>query len=282
MTDEDDSARAAVRRDIAKKRVKHALPGMDDVSVCRDLTFSAASGVPLVMDIYYPPPSSLEPFPVVILPMAYPDPGSRARAYGPLTSWAQLIAASGMAAVVYGAEAPRDDVHALLDRLCAAAPALRLDSDRIGLLATSGNGTVGLSALMRDKRLSCGALLYPYTMDVDGSTAVAAMARRAGFVNACEGMSVDDLPSDVPMLLVRAGGDQFPGLNAALDRLVAAALVRNLPVSVINHASGSHGFDLDEDTAISRGVVQQVLAYLSLYLSLPATEGRPLGFRDLR
>lgn len=187
---------------------------------------------------------------------------------GPLTSWAQLMAASGMAAVVYGTEAPAEDVHALLRHLRADAAALRLDVDRFGLFAASGNVTVGLSTLIRDRRLRCGALLHGCTMDVDGSTTVADMARKVRFVNACAGASVEDLPSDVPMLFLPAGRDQFPGLNAALDRVIERAPARNLPLSLLNHAAGAHGFDLDEHTAVSRGVVQQVLAFLRLQLSV--------------
>ena len=67
--------------------------------------------------------------------------------------------------------------------------------------------------------------------------------------------------------LVRAGRDHFPGLNEALDKVVARALARNLPFSLHNHATGGHGFDLDENTAISHGIVQQVLAFLKLHLS---------------
>lgn len=64
------------------------------------------------------------------------------------------------------------------------------------------------------------------------------------------------------------GRDQFPALNAALDRLIQRSLVQNLPFSLINHADGLHGFDLDEHTSISRGIVQQVLAFLRLHLSV--------------
>jgi hypothetical protein len=120
---------------------------------------------------------------------------------------------------------------------------------------------------MRDRRVRCAALLYGCTMDMDGSTAVADMGRQAGFVNACAGKSSDDLPDGMPMLFIRAGRDHFPGLNEALDKVVARALARNLPLSLINHATGAHGFDLDENTAISRGIVQQVLAFLQLHLS---------------
>lgn len=254
-------------RETAKKRVVHQLPGMEMLRVRRDLTYRSTSGAELLLDVYYPSSSHSHRVPTVLLPMSYPDPTARVRVYGPLTSWAQLIAASGMAAVIYGAEAPAEDVHAVLQHLRGDAGVLGLDVNRFGLFAASGNVTVGLSAVMRDRRLRCAALLYGYTMDLDGSTAVADMSRQAGFVNACAGQSADDLPDGVPMLFVRAGRDHFPGLNETLDTLVARALTRNLPLSLINHATGGHGFDLDENTAISRGIVQQVLAFLQLHLN---------------
>lgn len=265
MSEQTDRER--LLRELAKKNVVYRVPGMDVVHVRRDLTYRAVSGSGLLMDVYSPSASPNHRLPIVLLPMAYPDPAARVRAYGPLTSWARMMAVSGMAAVVYGAETPEEDVHAALRHLRSDAHALRIDSNRVGLFATSGNVTVALSALMRDKTMRCAAMLYGYTMDMDGSTAVADMSRQAGFVNACAGKSVDDLPDRTAMLFIRAGRDHLPGLNQALDRVVARAVARNLPVSLINHATGSHGFDLDENTAISRGIVQQVVAFLQLYLS---------------
>lgn len=265
MSEQTD--REAMLREIAKKRVVYQVPGMDLLRVASNLTYRSTSGTELLFDVYYPPAAPRQHVPTVLLPMAYPDPTARVRAYGPLTSWAQLMAASGMAAVVYGSEAPAEDVHAVMRHLRGDRGALGLDVKRFGLFAASGNVTVGLSALMRDRLLRCAALLYGYTMDLDGSTTVADMAGQAGFVNACAGQSVDDLPDGVPMLFVRAGRDHFPGLNEALDRVVARALSRNLPLSLINHATGGHGFDLDENTAVSRGIVQQVLAFLQLHLN---------------
>lgn len=102
-------------------------------------------------------------------------------------------------------------------------------------------------------------------MDLDGSTAVADMGRQAGFVNAYAGKSVNDLPDDVPMLRP-SGSRQVPGLNESLDRVIARAPARNLPFTLTNHATGNHGFDLDEDTDMSRRIVQQVLAFLRFHL----------------
>lgn len=259
VTEQDD--RETQRAAIGRKRVTYHMPGSDALPMPRGLVYRAASGTELLMDVYLPSASEAPP-PVVVLPMAYPDPAARVRAYGPSTSWARLLAASGMAAVIYGPEAPAADIHAVLQHLRANADPLGLDLDRIGLLASSANVTVGLSALMRDRHLTCAAFLYGYTMDLGGSTAVADASAQFGFANACAGRSVDDLPTDTPMLFVRAGRDAFPGLNAALDELVRQAVGRNLPVSLVNHATGAHGFDLDDRSPEGWRVVEQVLWFL--------------------
>src|SRR3954466_5938523 len=102
-----------------------------------------------------------------------------------------------MAAVLYGATTPAEDVHALLRYLRDNAAGLDLDPERVGVFAESGNVTVALSALMRDHTLRCAALLCGLTMDLDGSTTIAAAGKEYGFVDACAGKSVDDLPADV-------------------------------------------------------------------------------------
>ncbi len=262
----DQRTREEIRQEIAKKTVRYRLPDMETVPVRRDLPYRTASGADLLLDVYYPTLVPARPLPAVLLPLAYPDPSSRVRGYGPIVSWARLIAASGLAAIVYGVERPAEDVHALLAHLRTNADSLHLDGDRFGVLATSGNATVGLSAVIRDRRLRCGAFLYGFLMDVGGSTTVADMASQAGFADACAGLSPDDLPADVPLHVVRAGRDQFPGLNESLDRLMVQALARNLPVSFLNHATGAHGFDLDEDSNLARGAVRQVLSFLQLHL----------------
>ena len=56
------------------------------------------------------------------------------------------------------------------------------------------------------------------------------------------------------------------GLNTALDEVVRQAVGRNLPVWFINHTAGSHGFDLDDSSLMSRRVVEHVLSFLRLHL----------------
>jgi hypothetical protein len=264
MSEQTD--REAILREIAKKKVRYQLPGMDTLPVRRDLRYRAASGRSLPMDIYYPSDSSPQP-PVVVVAFGYPDPEGGIRQFGPFTSWAQLVAASGMAMVLYGSEAPAEDIYEVLRHLRCDADTLRVDAARIGLFSASGNVPVALSTLMGDPDVRSAALLCGYTMDADGATAVADASREYGFVDACAGKSVDDLPTGVPLLVVRAGRDQAPGLNDALDKVVTRAITRNLPLTFINHAEGAHGFDCDEDSSIAREVVRQVLAFLAFHLN---------------
>ena len=265
MSEQTD--REAILREIRKKRVRYELPGMDRLPVSRDLQYRGTTGRALPMDIYYPRRDDDSRTPVVVAAFGYPDPEGGIRQFGPFTSWAQLIAASGMAMVLYGSEAPAEDVHAVLGHLRDNAPALGIDAARIALFSSSGNVPVALSTLMRDRDLRVAALLMGYTMDADGTTTVSDMSKEYGFVDAFAGKSVDDLPTGVPLLVVRAGRDQAPGLNDALDKVVTRAIARNLPLTLVNHAEGAHGFDCDEDSPIAREVVRQVLAFLAFHLN---------------
>lgn len=77
-------------------------------------------------------------------------------------------------------------------------------------------------------------LLYPYTLDVAAEAAVMHFAAPP--------VTVDELPR-VPILVVRAGQDATPNLDAKLDAFVTAARARELPVSLLEHADGPHAFD---------------------------------------
>jgi dienelactone hydrolase len=259
------------RHPIALKTVRYTLPGVDAVNVRVDVAYKAGDEA-LVLDVYLPPEADRgAPVPAVVIVLGYPDVGvpqvfgCQLKEMGLTVSWARLLAASGMAAVIYTTRHPATDVHAVLEHLRRNAAQMGVDGRRIGVFAASGNVAVALSALMQDPDLKCAALLYGFTLDLDGSTAVAEAARTFGFVNACAGRSIDHLPGDVPLLVVRAGKDQFAGLNETLDRFLMKALQGNLPVSFVNYATGAHGFDLDDDSAASAEIVRQVLAFLRFH-----------------
>lgn len=109
--------------------------------------------------------------------------------------------------------------------------------------------------------LRCAALLYGYTLDLAGASAVADAAKGFGFANPSAGRTPAELPPDVPLLLVRAGGDALPGLNAALDRFAAHALAADRTLELLNLPGAPHGFDAGEDSERARDAIRRVLAF---------------------
>lgn len=269
----------APQNPIAKKQVLYTMPGIDAVIVRRDETYRMTDTGALTMDLYYPPDSrSGRRLPAVVFVLGLSDVGTKkmlgcaAKEMGSYVSWARLAAASGLVAVTYTNREPEADVHALLRHVRSNAASLGIDGDRIGVWACSGHGPVALSLLIRKDlpRLACAVFCYPYSLDVDGSTGVAEAAAAWRFVNASAGKTVDDLPPDVPLFIARAGRDQFAGLNEALDRVLAKAVARNLPVTFVNHPEGPHAFDLDHDSETTRMIISDILGFLRRHLAIRA------------
>jgi len=262
--DEETKAKLA---EVARKQVVYRIPGMDAVPVRRDIVYQTTANGPLLMDVYYPPVATPETrVPLVMIVLGYPDPESGGRMFGPLTSWARLMAMSGMAAAIYGTRSPAEDVHVVLGYLRENAASLGIDRHRLGVYAGSANVPTALSLLMRDADFRCAAFVSGFTFDVAGSTIFAEASRQYGFVDATAGRSIDELPSDVPLFVLRAGREHFPGVNAAMDQFAARALARNLPLTFVNHATGPHAADMDDDTDTTRRIIRQVLDFLRLHL----------------
>jgi hypothetical protein len=259
---------------IAVRPVLYTLPGLDTVTVRRGLAYRP-DDPERVADLYYPPGfDGKTRLPAVVIVAGYPDAGFATmvgrgfKDMGSTVSWSRLIAASGMAAVAYTNREPVEDLQSLFGYLRDDAASLHLDPGRLGVWSSSGNVPLALSLLMAGSRhrLGCAALCYGIMLDSDGDHFVKDAAQTWRFVNPCEGKSIDDLARDVPIFVARAGRDAFAGLNATLDRFVAGALQRNLPVSLANHPSGPHAFDIMDASVTTRAIVRQILTFLEAHL----------------
>jgi dienelactone hydrolase len=67
------------------------------------------------------------------------------------------------------------------------------------------------------------------------------------------------------MLVARAGQDN-PALNAQLDDFVRAALAANMPLNMLNHPAGHHGFDTLNDDARTHEILRHTLAFMREHL----------------
>jgi len=262
---------------VTKKPVLYRIAGMESASIRRDVEYRKTDAGPLTMDLYYPANSTTGArLPAVVFVHGYSDAGigtpkvldwPRFKEWELCRSWGQLVAASGLVAVTYTNRQPTADLLALLEHLRQNAAALGIDKNQIGLYAASGHVPLALFALMQADRgsLKCAVLSCGYMLDLDGSTGVAEMAKQFGFVTPAAGKSADDLPTDLPLFIVRASQEQFPHLNEMLDAIVMRALKRNLPLTLVNH-QGPHGFEITQDSDNSRETIKQMLAFLRFHL----------------
>jgi hypothetical protein len=268
--------------DIFTRRVCLQLDGMDAMTVRRDVAYGSPDRR-LRMDVYYPPGEPEEGcWPAVIIVAGYPgtmEPRPTTLTYkeiGWTVSMCQLIAVSGMAAIAYTNRDPVADLQALFEQIHQCGESLRIDPARVGVIAVSGNVPTALMTIMKDANrtpacavFGCGCLL-----DLDGAADVADAARQFGFSNPGVGRTVADLRRDVPLLITRAGRDQFPAMNASIDSFIRQGLIENLPITFVNHAEGPHAFEVFDDSRTSRDILRQTLRFLRQHLTAEVSDER--------
>ena len=130
--------------------------------------------------------------PIVVILAGYPDAGvvqhvgCKFMDYEWTIYMAQVIAASGMTAITHSNRDPLPDAKALLEHL--AAP-----GRKVGICGR--RPVMAPSCLLRPHKANAAVLINPVTKDF------------------CP---------EMPLFVVRAGNDETPGLNVALDALSPA------------------------------------------------------------
>lgn len=260
--------------EMVRLRVVLRLPEMDAVGVHRGLVYRTAAGQPLHMDVYSPPrPARARP--AVLLVHGGPTPRTGAKNMGVFVSYGELLAASGFVAVTFDHRflAPdrlsdaREDVAAAVEYVRSDGVQLGIDPDRLALWAFSGGGPF-LAAPLRERPAWLRAVVAYYAMlDLSqppaGTDDTIGPERRREF-SAVEGLG-EEARSAPPLLVARAGLDS-PWLNDGIDRFVQAALAKGATLDLLTHPDGRHGFDILDDDARSRQVIERTLAFLRDHL----------------
>ena len=269
------------RRHMREIPMAYPAPEADQVVVQAGVEYVRTDAGPLTLDVYAParraPSVAL---PAIVLVAGYSDlgyenvMGCRFKDMAVSTSWARLVASFGMIAVTYGNARPAEDLQAMLQYLREHAAELGIDAERLALWGQSGNGALALATLAGSPRGSfrCAIFSCAYLADLEGATDVAAAATQWRFTYP-DGFALEDVPADLPVFIARAGQEQDPGLNRAVDRLVAAMLGANRPVTCVNFAAAPHAFELFHDTLETREMIRQMMRFARFHLAGTAVEG---------
>lgn len=251
-------------------RVVLRVPGMDATRARRDVVYRTVGAEPLHMDVYSPA-GTAGARPAVVLVHGGPIPRTGAKNMGVFLSYGEILAASGFVGVTFDHRflAPerladaREDVAAAVGHVRSEAATLGIDPDRLALWAFSGGGPL-LAAPLRERPSWLRALVAYYAaLDLrqppPGAEDTLGPERRREF-SAVESLG-NDARTAPPLLLARAGLDH-PWINGGIDRFVQEALARGATLDLLTHPDGRHGFDVLDDDARSRQIIERTLAFL--------------------
>jgi hypothetical protein len=268
-------------RHLSEIPMVYPAPEPDQIVLASGIEYRRTETGPLTLDVYAParraPAVAL---PAIVLVAGFSDlgyetvTGCRFKDMTMSTSWARLVASFGMIAVTYGNERPVEDLAALLRYVRDHAADLGIDAESLALWSMSGNGALGLATLAGSPpgSFKCGVFSCAYLADLDGATHVADASAQWRFTYP-QGFTVENMPADLPVFVARAGQEQDPGLNHALDRFVSAMLASNRPVTCVNFAAAPHGFELFHDTLETREVMRQMFRFARFHLAGTAADG---------
>jgi tetratricopeptide (TPR) repeat protein len=215
----------------AQQNYFYPKPAPGSVRVHKDLALRPG----LKFDLYRPANDSVVPLVIVA------NIGSLAYTGWPIyIGWGEAIAEAGMGGVIYQATQPTalEDFETLMTLLRQKASELRIDPSRVVIWSASANVQLGLPLAMDAKRdyIRGGVVYY-------GDA------------------SVENIRTDLPVMIVRAGLDNSP-LNERIDKLIARALAANAPWTIENYGGGLHGFESLNDTEITRALIQRTLSFM--------------------
>jgi dienelactone hydrolase len=218
---------------------KFAFPApAPDVRVTSDILYGRADTTVLAMDVYQRRRISSALRPALVFFNRARGPGRKDPYWA---AWARTAASRDIVAIIPdlrdGTEA--NDFRALLDYLMRRGTALGIDTAAVAVYAASGNVSTA----------------FPIVEEPDLKAIKAAVIYYGA-------APITDFRRDLPVLYVRAGLDR-PAVNQDITALAALAITQNAPVTLLNYPTGYHAFELFNDNAATRAVIEETLAFVT-------------------
>lgn len=261
--------------ELPDKRIVYQIPEMEKVVRHQGIIYHSTNGVDLKADIYLPPDGGKDNnYPVVILVNGYPDSavneiwGRDQKDLQLFVSWGELLAASGIATVSYQTQFSLSETDSLINFLSDNSEEYGIDIKRIGVFGASANTLAAQSLMNKDYyNIKCAVLYYGILLTPDHRffASIDSAATMYGFYWS-DLRPITSIPTNTPMLITKAGNDEFQIVTETTDYYVSEALKSNAHVTYIHYPEGQHDFDILDDTETSRLIIKQTVEFLKTYL----------------
>ena len=270
----------AAFQDLASKRVVYSLPGMEDVRIRKDIIFKSIDDLALKLDLYTPAAQkSDESLPAVIFVSGGDATADtlRTREIGLYISYGQLLAASGFAGIVFdhrGLEGYTqlrevgEDTDDLVMYVRIHASLLGIDPERLCIWAFSSGPLYGLRTALRNASpyIRC-AISYYGGLSLLNKTYFHYSPEEEPLLQEFSPICyLREHPESIPPLFVARAGLDRPFLNESIDEFIQVAMANNVPLTLMNHPSGTHAFDIFNDDERSREIIRATLEFIRTHL----------------
>lgn len=261
--------------ELHQKPIFYQIPEMKDVVCHKGEIYYSADNMDLEADIYTPPGlSRSSKLPLVILTNNYPETfwnnsSVTFKDWQMIISWSKLIAASGMVAVAYQTNYSPSEADSLISYLSRNAAKFNIDINRMAVFGCSANALAAQSLTQNDEYdIKCAIYYYGVLLTPDQKY-YAELDTISSYGFYFSGLrKISKIPKNIPLMVVRAGMDQYPIINEAMDHFVAEAIRSNAQLTFINYSEGQHDFDVLDDTEESRLIIRQTVDFLTTHLDV--------------
>jgi hypothetical protein len=203
----------------------------------KDVPYGVSGSVTLKMDVYRPAQANGSLPALIFFSQSV---GAQRAGNTFYVRWAETAAMNDLVSIVpdLRQEHAAEDFGILLSHLAQKASEYGIDREALAVYAGSGNVSAAFP-LVEDVKLTAVKAAVMYY----GSARIASFR------------------PDLPVLLVRAGLDR-PSVNTAIASLAAAAVSQNAPLTLLNHPTGHHAFEMIDDDAATRAVIDRTIAFV--------------------
>lgn len=266
-------------KEFVSKRIVYQVPGMKNVRAKRNLIYKRVGDRVLEMDVYSPGARGRAPAVLFIhggrIP---PNLLTTPKDWAVYVSFGELMAASGFVGVTFNHrfhtwESLADSQADVMDAIKYVrenAATLGVDPERIVLWAISAGG-IFLSHPLREHPafISCMVAYYAQLDLRDARKSAPASVTDQTLRDFSPVYYLEKDGKGIPPLLLARAGLDSAELNAGMDRFAQLGLSKNLTLDLLNHPTGHHGFDIEDNNDRSREILKRTIEFIATHSRRP-------------
>jgi acetyl esterase/lipase len=262
----DDERRLKQFREQVNKPVVYHIDGEELVKIDSNISYERNT-YDGKMDIYQPMDSTHKK-PFVLIVHGKTPITTNPKNWGAYISWGKLLAAEGFvtATFTHGLAIPGtaiddagNDVVNALKFAKTYASKYQIDTNRIVVMAFSAGAPL-LCRVLDEKGLKGLVVFYGF-MNAGNASTYSGESKKTldkySLIN-----YADSSLHFPPIFIGRAGLDFNVGLNKTIDDFAQKAANQNLAFTIVNHPTGVHGFDNQNDDARTKEIIGQMILFL--------------------